>query len=266
MMLLRDTSCTAVLAIMKLLASVSTIFSFTFYIEWIPELVEKGKGASDSRLTYLLRPNVTRPDRRAPAGLETPPVTDIDYSSNPETDDNIDSDFISDRDVESDVELDHNTLPAIEESPNPALSPLPEDEWSHIEEENVGESDFDEFDSGSEAASALSTSVDVLRPRLEALSLGSPLSPAIIESQVLPSQRLAQNDPDRTVTDIRPQLIHSASSPRRREWTSSISARSTSSPSRSPARMRPRRHAGFKKRLVVNGSSTGRSFYEYLFL
>jgi hypothetical protein len=30
--------------------------------------------------------------------------------------------------------------------------------------------------------------------------------------------------------------------------------------------MRLKRHAGFKKRLVVNGSSTGRSFYEYLFM
>jgi len=242
---------------------------------WIPELVGKGKGASDNRLTYLLRPNVTRPDRRAPAGLETPPVTDIDYSSNPETDGTIDSDFISDNDMESDVELNHNnSLPAIDESPNPTLSSLPpvsEAEWSHIEGENMGESDSDEFYSGSEAASALSASIDVLQPRLEALSLESPLSAAIFESQVLPTvsstaQALAEEDPDRTVTEIRPQLIHDAPSPRRREWTSSLSARSTSSPSRSPVRTRQRRRAGVKKRLVVNTLSTGRSFYEYLFM
>jgi hypothetical protein len=30
--------------------------------------------------------------------------------------------------------------------------------------------------------------------------------------------------------------------------------------------MRPRRHGGVKKRLMVNGSSSGRSFYEYLFM
>lgn len=223
-------------------------------------------------MTYLLRPNVTRPDRRAPAGLETPPVTDIDYSSNPETDGNIDSDFISDNDMESDVELNHdNPLPVIDEFPNPALSSLPpvsEDEWSHIEGENMGESDSD---SGSEAASALSASIDVLQPRLEALSLESPLSAAIFESQVLPAvsptaQALPEEDPDRTVTEIRPQPIYDAPSPRRREWTSSLSARSTSSPSRSPVRMRSRRRAGVKKRLLVNSLSTGRSFYEYLFM
>ena len=202
-------------------------------------------------------------------------MTDIDYSSNPETDGNIDSDFISDNDMESDVELNHNNpLPAIDESPNPALSSLPpvsEGEWSHIEEDNMGESDSDEFYSGSEGASALSVSVDVLQPRLEVLSLESPLSAAIMESQVLPvisptSQTLAEGDPDRTVTEIGPQLIHDVPSPRRREWTSSLSARSTSSPSRSPVRMRSRRHTGVKKRIVVNNLSTGRSFYEYLFM
>jgi len=227
-------------------------------------------------LTYLLRPNVTRPDRRVPAGLETPPVTDFDYSSNPETDGNIDSDFISDNDMESDVELNHNNpLPAIDESPNPALSSLPpvsEDEWSQIEEGNMGEYDSDEFYSGLEGASALSASIDVLQPRLEVLSLESPLSAAIMESQVLPaisltSQTLAEEDPDRTVTEIGAHLIHDvSSSPRRREWTTSLSARSTSSPSRSPARMRSRRRAGVKKRIVVNNLSTGRSFYEYLFM
>jgi len=226
-------------------------------------------------LTYLLRPNVTRPDRRAPAGLETPPVTDIDYSSTPETDSNIDSDFISDNDMESDVELNHdNPLPPIDESPNPALSSLPpvsEEDWSPIEGENMGESDSDEVYSDSEATSALSISIDVLQPRLEALSLESPLSAAIFESQALPAasptaQAPVEEDPDRTVTEIRPQLIHDAPSPRRREWTSSLSARSTSSPSRSPVRVRPRRRAGAKKRLAVNSLSTGRTFYEYLFM
>ncbi|TFK26541.1 hypothetical protein FA15DRAFT_279104, partial [Coprinopsis marcescibilis] len=48
------------------------------------EIVSFSKGDADDRLTYLLRPNVTRPDRRAPAGLDTPPATDLDYSSNPD--------------------------------------------------------------------------------------------------------------------------------------------------------------------------------------
>ncbi|KAH8833290.1 hypothetical protein DL96DRAFT_1493214 [Flagelloscypha sp. PMI_526] len=48
------------------------------------------------RLTYLLRPNVTRPDFRTTMALETPPTTDIDYASQLD-----ESDFISDSDAES---------------------------------------------------------------------------------------------------------------------------------------------------------------------
>lgn len=36
---------------------------------------------ASERLTYLLRPNVTRPDFFAPTSIATPPVTDIDSSS-----------------------------------------------------------------------------------------------------------------------------------------------------------------------------------------
>jgi hypothetical protein len=52
-------------------------------------MYHKGKGALDNRLTYLLRPNVTRPDRRAPAAVDTPPVTDFDHSSNHDTNDSL---------------------------------------------------------------------------------------------------------------------------------------------------------------------------------
>ncbi|KAF8973014.1 hypothetical protein BDZ97DRAFT_1778762 [Flammula alnicola] len=234
------------------------------------EIVSFSKGTSEQRLTYLLRPNVTRPDHRAPAALETPPVTDIDYSSNPETDDNIDSDFISDHDMESDIELDHSTshLPAIDESPNmSSLVSLPavdEETWSHIEGEGTGgESDADEFESGSEFGSALGASVDFLQTRLETLSLESPSAPAILESQILPSTQ-READPDNTLTEIRPHPLHGGPSPRRRDWTS---ARSSSSPSRSPARARAsrRRHNG-KKRVLATGLQSGRSFYEYLFM
>jgi len=230
-------------------------------------VVSFSKGTAEDRLTYLLRPNVTRPDRRIPAGLETPPITDLDYSSNPETD--IDSEFISDRELESDIELDHDAgLPSIAESPGAAPSSLPvvrEDSWSVIDEDG-GVSDADEFESSSEFG--LEESVDVLQPRLENLSIDSPGIPAAIpESQVLPgvpapTTTTTDNSPDRTLTSIRPYPLQSDSA-RRREWPS---ARSASSPSRSPARERQRRRrTGTKKRVVV-GMQSGRSFYEYLFM
>ena len=44
-----------------------------------------GKDVSGHRLTYFLRPNVTRPDFFARSLLDTPPATDIDYSSHAST-------------------------------------------------------------------------------------------------------------------------------------------------------------------------------------
>ncbi|KIM91356.1 hypothetical protein PILCRDRAFT_762809 [Piloderma croceum F 1598] len=50
----------------------------------------KCKVLIEQRLTYLLRPNITRPDFHARATLDTPPVTDLDYTSQERK-----SDFIS---------------------------------------------------------------------------------------------------------------------------------------------------------------------------
>ncbi|KAJ3505798.1 hypothetical protein NLJ89_g7227 [Agrocybe chaxingu] len=198
------------------------------------------KGTDENRLTYLLRPNVTRPDRRMQADLDTPPITDLDYSSNPDTD--IDSDFISERELGSDVEADHNkttsnTLVAIVESPgpnSPALQPVQEDAWSLVNEGAGGESDADEFDSGSELGSMLSASVDALEPQSQTDSLHSEAANAasLVESTTLQNRLVeeAEDDLDRTVTEIRPNALYGAASPRRREWAS---ARSPSSPSRS---------------------------------
>ena len=218
-----------------------------------------------------MRPNVTRPDRRAPTALDTPPVTDIDYSSNPETDDYIDSDFVSDKDMESDAELDgrSRSLAAIEESPAPVIHALPrvdEDSWSHVEDEGTGgDSEPDEFDSGSEFGSGLEMSVDILRPRLEALSLQPSPAVAVLEPPSVPEQHW--QDPDATVTEVRPGPHHllGSSSPRRRDWTSSV--RSPSSPSRSPVRTRPaRRRLAGKRRANVIGAQGKKTFYEYLFM
>ena len=219
-------------------------------------MYHQGKGASDNRLTYLLRPNVTRPDRRAPATLDTPPITD--YSSNPDTDDNLDSDFISERELESDIELDdddNSALPTIKEaslSVSPVLS-VGEDAWSLVDKGTNDKSQVDDFESGSEFESADS----ILHSGVEALSLASPL-PLINPLTTQPELE----DPERTLTGIRPHPLRDNPSARRREWTS---ARSTSSPSRSPIRTRPRRRRFNGKKGTVIGLQAKRSFYEYIF-
>ena len=220
----------------------------------------EGKGTSDNRLTYLLRPNVTRPDRRALAALDTPPVTDLDYSSNyvSDTDDNLDSDFVSERELESDIELEKDVnfsqpLPAIEEASLP-VSPVGEDAeeaWSLVAEE-TDDSQADDFESGSEFESTLSMNTNILNR--DSRALVTPLSNPSTQPE----------DPDRTLTELRPHPLRDSPSTRRREWTPA--ARSPSSPSLSPVRTRPPRHRlNGKKRIIRVGRPTRRSFYEYVF-
>ena len=218
-------------------------------------MYHKGKGASDNRLTYLLRPNVTRPDRRAPATIDTPPVTD--YSSNPDTDDNLDSDFVSEREMESDIELDGDVnfaLPAIKEASlpvSPVLS-VSGDAWSLVDKGTDDNSQVDDFESGSEFESADS----LLHSGVEALSLVSPLPLSD------PLTQPEHEDPDRTLTGIRTHPLRDNTPARRRDWAS---ARSPSSPSLSPIRTRPRRHRLNRKKGIVIGLQDKRSFYEYIF-
>jgi len=184
-------------------------------------------------------------------------VTDLEYSSNPDTD--IDTDLISEGDLGSDGEKDHdNALPAIAESPSP-LPPLPEDNWFLVaEDEEVGD---DDVESGSEVSTGLETSVDILQTRLENISVG----PTAIQPSVSVLGNAQGASPlgvvDRTPTDIRPYLLQSGS-PRRRDWAPQL--RSSSSPSRSPIRVRRRRRARINKRAAV-GLPSSRSFYDYLF-
>ena len=210
----------------------------------------KGKGASDNRLTYLLRPNVTRPDRRAPATLDTPPVTD--YSSNPETDD-LDSDFVSERELESDIEPDENVkfaLPAIKEASLP-VSPAGDDTWSLVDK---GTDDNPQVDDNLESGSEFESADSILHSGIEALSLVSPIPPLATQPEL--------EDPERTLTGFRPHPLRDNPSARRRDWTS---ARSLSSPSRSPIRTRPRRHRLNGNKGVVIGLQAKKSFYEYIF-
>ncbi|KAJ6499357.1 hypothetical protein C8R45DRAFT_793754, partial [Mycena sanguinolenta] len=88
---------------------------------------------SGLRLTYLLRPNVNYPAYHAAVGVDTPPATDVDLSSQLDTD----SEFASDYDARSEAggsiadaaDIDHivdvvSSLPSVPERPDL------DDDWS----------------------------------------------------------------------------------------------------------------------------------------
>ena len=128
-----------------------------------------------------------------------------------------------------------------------------EDAWSLVDKGTEDNSQVDDLESGSEFESADS----IINSGVEALSLVSPLP----LSNPLTTQPELE-DPERTLTGIRPHPLRDNPPARLREWTS---ARSPSSPSRSPIRMRPRRHRLNGKKGVVIGLQAKRSFYEYIF-
>ncbi|KIK01380.1 hypothetical protein K443DRAFT_678376 [Laccaria amethystina LaAM-08-1] len=195
------------------------------------EVVSFSKGDSDQRLTYLLRPNVRRPDYHAAVILDTPPVTDVDYSSNPDldTDDNIDSDCITDRELESDVDVAEPTLPAMVASPHIGSS---DDSWSLVDDADI---------EGVEVES-----------QLEALSL-SPSSPLQPPTQELEPTDVASPRRAHPFSLYRPHPLR----------VSRRAARSASSPSRSPARAPARWKSQTKRHVDLAGGRV--SFYHYLF-
>ncbi|KAI0630247.1 hypothetical protein C8Q77DRAFT_1219840 [Trametes polyzona] len=220
------------------------------------DVVSFSKDTSGQRLTYLLRPNVTRPNRTAAPLLDTPPVTDLSELSGHEFD--TESELVSDRDL-SDAEGPARTRPAhglgaitelasdASAPPSPALgatsayagssvpsmAPL-DDGWSVI--------------SGSDAEGDLSApegEEDRLEHGVAALSLSD----------------ADDADADRTfVVDVRRRQGADALRSRLLERQ----RRSASSPSRSPARRVPRR--GRRAEPVRADTGFGRkSFYDYLF-
>lgn len=181
-------------------------------------------------------------------------MTDLDHSSNPDTD--IDSDFVSDQELESGMELDRNaSLPAVAETPS--LPTVQEDDWSLVAEDELYRSESD-----SEVGSGIESSVDVLQPRLDRLSLDSPVNSNAAMHPITPQEHIVSEEQSQissSPVDISPpRRPH----PRRGEWTS---ARSTSSPSRSPVRMRRRRRRPGNTKRTIGLQDTKRSFYDYLF-
>jgi hypothetical protein len=236
-----------------------------------------GKGESNERLTYLLRPNVRNPDYGVISALETPPATDADYSSQIETSD-VDSELISDRElIESDLEepvsnprplttIPGDTLYSIQEVSIPSSPRLAvheskdDDEWSALS----GDDAFGD-ESSSEAGQDLIDSV-------ADLSLEDNLGQGPPSAQKHESQ---EQDPDKTLTKCSTDVIReiavedSIRSSHRSHLSGRHWIRCTSSPSRSP--VRPRRFTSARKdrRAAANFRATSRrnynTFYDYLF-
>jgi hypothetical protein len=217
-------------------------------------MLSTGKGTGEDRLTYLLRPNVTRPDHHARGTLDTPPTTDIDYSSHAES--NIDSDFLSDRDFESDVEPvpPSPALSANSESSagsvanksnwNRGLSPVEEPPNSDVESWSLVDADADV-----ESSNELEMEIE---QGMEELTL----------------QPVAEDngDADRTVTQIgmSPQALRPSHRPYPLTASSRRMMRSASSPSRSPARARKGRR---RNPAMAARASSGKkdTLYEFVF-
>lgn len=203
-----------------------------------------GKGASDERLTYLLRPNVTRPSKHVTAALETPPVTDLDSSTF-----EYESDLVSDRDFPdavSDVDDPTHqpthlaalaTIAELSVPGTPHIAPTATlaqkhdvdlDSWSVVSDDALADI---ETDDSADEMERVSDSVVVL-------SLND-------------TDRLPRADPRIRNVPLRAQI-----------WERQ--RRSASSPSRSPARRLPSRPIVRKELRHVDQPPT-KSFYEYLF-
>lgn len=193
-----------------------------------------GKEISGQRFTYLLRPNVLYPDHRAPGGIDTPPVTDDDYSYQ--------LDAESDRgslDIDSDIDQHPNNtsrpLPSISEGRISTSPVLADEPWSPVEDADL------ELETDASLAAGL-----------DRLSL---LPDNVSESTHIPSPQMGSH------FDGRPFLHRRIRSHHRRQ------ERSASSPSRSPARksyyrdLRPLLHRSKDFSLPPHHQT----FYDYLF-
>ncbi|KAH9942455.1 uncharacterized protein BXZ73DRAFT_88026 [Epithele typhae] len=212
------------------------------------DIVSFSKDTSGHRLTYLLRPNVTRPARYAAPALDTPPVTDLSELSATELDS--ESDFASERDL-SDAEggrggvTGHQGGPgltAIVEASADSMPPSPvpyavrapadfdafdDDDWSSDREvPNVGRrGDFD-----SDADAPVLAEAQVAVPSSLAPDLRRRQGPDALRSRLLERQR-----------------------------------RAASSPSRSPARRTPHRPRQRAEPVKTRAAPGRRSFYDYLY-
>lgn len=125
-----------------------------------PDACQTGKGTSDERLTYLLRPNATRPSKHMALGLETPPFTDLESSTFEYTSE---SDFPSDREFletasDTDGPTRHSThadglstiaeIMSVPATPNvvpiPSLAQDLDDSWSVLSDDVLADGEMDD--------------------------------------------------------------------------------------------------------------------------
>ncbi|PFH49779.1 hypothetical protein AMATHDRAFT_4632 [Amanita thiersii Skay4041] len=233
------------------------------------EVVSFSKEIAGFRLTYLLRPNVTRPDHQAPAMLDTPPITDVDYSSHLESEiDSLSLSDFSDRGVDSDVELSHGnkqqgvlTVIAENDGPStepPEINPPVSNEGQGVNLTATGNDLADNIETGSE--------VDYVAVRMPSLEVeNSPPSEPLVGRHYDVEVISSSSTPGRL------RIRYGQITSRRQIW-----GRSASSPSRSPARPGHRRrtkgtttfarlYGAPKSTRAVLGTTKSQTLYDYLY-
>ncbi|KAI0302740.1 hypothetical protein BC826DRAFT_986029 [Russula brevipes] len=202
-------------------------------------VVSFSKDTPTHRLTHILRPNATRPDPAARAALATPPTTDGDLSS------------LSSYD--SDVLSSLSDVPSIDDTSDPRAPAHPRRLHESVPLSDIA-SDVDaDIETGSALGGDGGWAGDGdghghgdLEQAIGAMSLASD------DEAPLPAPPLARGAAYRTRATV---------------WDPHHRGRSGSSPSRSPARRKPRRPLGRATAKNAGDAAGGRreSFYDFLF-
>ncbi|KAF8629835.1 hypothetical protein AX15_003201 [Amanita polypyramis BW_CC] len=230
------------------------------------EVVSYSKDVAGYRLTYLLRPNVTRPDHRAPAALDTPPVTDVDYSSHPESE----TDFLSDiSEREADVEMFKNSdtsLGAITEA-KPAQYPSPDSaDSAEAGRRNISSVQGDNLSDTADIDDSASE-LGYVAVKLSSLSVGSRDSEEFVTVDVEQRSMNGLGSASQSTPQYFPARYGHSVSARRRTWDRSVSSPSRSpSKTMSPRRAAARRHYEAPRATVATlGATRPQTLYDYLY-
>ncbi|TFY80977.1 hypothetical protein EWM64_g3031 [Hericium alpestre] len=216
------------------------------------EVVSFSKDTAEHRLTYLLRPNATRPDRSARDHLVTPPTTDHDVSSLSAYDSDLVSSFSDiQSDGLSDIISDSEHGNASGDAAPAGRAPL-SDIASDVEADV-------EADIASERAPSRGSIGSLYHAALEEAEAWSVEGASDLDRAI--DELSLQDDahPDDTPSRFRRAIPH-----RNSVWNRT---RSGSSPSRSPARRAGRRMRNMPLSSMekTTGRKEGKSFFEYLF-
>ena len=220
-----------------------------------------GKDTPTHRLTHILRPNATRPDPATRAALATPPTTDGDLSSHSPYDSDADADALLLSSL-SDVQSVDSGLDVLSESD---FASGPEFGSAHgrgvgggpVEVEMGPLSDF--------ASSDVDADVEIGSVQGEGAGGGSDGDNGGNGHFNLEKATgaLSLASEDETPRRLRGTAYHGWAA----KWDARPRARSGSSPSRSPARRKPRWPSGrtMVKNTVRNNEGRKESFYDFLF-